>query len=217
MLRTSLTILALTVAGCGGATPTAPVTPGPAAPDPHGIAADEVFITKEPLADEWTSQIETWLAKVEKAPAQKDAEGTFYSVRSSGEMKTKFMWKSRPATNDDMKPGAAVVFFRGAQKDGGFHAPADANASRSGQWQMGHVSDVATLDKGVVKVGHDTVDVADLRVVSAPLRPIVGAHASAAQGPAVRRLSSGRRTRPTAPRSRGRTDTCARRRRGGRR
>lgn len=165
-----------TLAACGGSTPPAAdppaVTSAPAAPaaDPHGFAADEYLVASAPLAEEWTQTREGRLAKMEK-PADKPGDpATFFRIDTNGEQKTTFFWKSKPAVKDDLKAGAVVAYYRTDGVKGGetMPAPKDVAASRKGFWVVGHVSDVAELDKGSVKIGNQSVAIGAIRALEKP-------------------------------------------------
>jgi hypothetical protein len=157
------------IVACGGGEPPPPSTPTaasatpPSGPDTHGIAPDEVLISKVALPDDWSATIQVQVGRAEK-PVDPGTEGTFFPGRGGGEWKTKFFWKSHVATKAELKPGAVAACFADAYKDSAYFAPTPENGHK-GNWVLGHVSDAAELEKGLVKVGNSHCHLDAVRII----------------------------------------------------
>jgi hypothetical protein len=95
-------------------------------------------------------------------PVEPGAEGVFFPAHGGSEMRSKFHWASHAAAKEEIKPGLLAACYHDAQKDGVYGAP-DATG-RVGHWELGHVSDVAELEKGIVKVGNLRCQVGAVRI-----------------------------------------------------
>jgi hypothetical protein len=175
VLAVSLPLALFALAACGGAppsvaTPAVPSAQPAPAGDPHGFEADEYIIAFAPTPTEWTGHTEGRLAKMEKAAEKAGDSATFFRMDNNSEHKSQWFWKSHPAAKEDLKPGTLVTYFRteGVKGEDAMPAPKDHASSRKGYWVVSHVSDVAKIDSGVVKVGSQNVHIEAIRILVEP-------------------------------------------------
>lgn len=136
----------------------------PSDADTHYIQPSDYFIADREFPNQgW---IYVYLAKVITAPTtQTKNEGQFMKVHDGKELWTKYYWKSRIATNADIKIGAIVIMFDGNYQNNIAMAPKNKDEARNENWFMAKITDTTDLYKGYVTVsGGYKVSVNNIRV-----------------------------------------------------
>ena len=139
------------------------VAPAFAEDDDHYINSDHYFVTKEKFAQGW---IYVSLATL-KTPAtvQSKNEAEFLIVKDGEEVWTKFYYKTRIATKEELKLGLQVIIFDMNDNDL-YRAPANKDEALSANWFMSKITDVTDMYKGYVTVsGVFKVSLDNMRVV----------------------------------------------------
>jgi hypothetical protein len=121
------------------------------------------LVGKAAMPDDWSATINVQVGRAEK-PVEAGAEGVFFPSRGGGEIKTKFFWKSHVATKAETKPGTPAACFIDTYKEGSYLPPTTENGRR-GNWVLGHVSDNADAEKGLVKVGNSRCHIEAVRIL----------------------------------------------------
>lgn len=131
--------------------------------DEHGLVADDWFVADEAYRSGW---IYVKLAKQMIAPTEgTKAEGE-YMLIDGQKIWTKYYYRTRPATKDDLRLGAIVIVFD--RSDGCcYEPPKDRDNARSTAWWMGTVTDLTDLFKNEVAVGEFKVRPEAMRVIVA--------------------------------------------------
>ena len=163
--------------------PVAPTQPGAVTPAPAPMAVAAPVPVAAPNEDQHWFQPDDYvigqgelgnggwqyvsLAKLQQAPSDATkGEGKFFDLKAAKEVWTAHYWRSRPATQDDLKLGAMVMCFDWDKRDNVRHAPTSKERSRtSGAWWMGRITDTSDLYKGAVTVVTYSCSPDTLRVV----------------------------------------------------
>ncbi len=139
-------------------------TPGADGSDAHYIQPDDYFVDKDAFVGKTWMYVK--LAKVVTAPtAATKYEGQFMQVHDGKEIWTKNYWRTRIATNADIRLGAIIIIFDGNTRDGIYMAPKDKKEARNEAWFMAKITDTSDMYKGHVMVsGGYRVDLENMRV-----------------------------------------------------
>ncbi len=132
--------------------------------DEHYVQSDEYFIGYEKFALPWQY---VYLSKVITPPTkQTKDEGQFMMVSSGQEIWTKFYYKTRKATEKEIKIGTQVIAFEAMDNESVYRAPESRDEMTSYNWFMAKITDVSDLYKGFVTVSGDyKVRLDNMRVI----------------------------------------------------
>ena len=132
--------------------------------DDHYISSDHYFITKEKLKQGW---IYVTLATLKTpATAQTKNEAEFLTIKDGEELWTKFYYKTRIATKEELKIGLEVIAFD-MTSDELYRAPENKDEAMGNSWFMAKITDVSDMFKGYVTVsGGFKVKLDAMRVVT---------------------------------------------------
>ncbi len=131
--------------------------------DMHYIQADDYFISERAFESGW---IRVDLAKmVQSSSPNTKNEGKFMDVKDGREVWTTHFWKTRPATQSDLRLGTVVIAFDYEQGEA-YIRPENQERARTGEWFMAKITDTSTLYQNVVMVsGGYRVKTDNLRVI----------------------------------------------------
>lgn len=132
--------------------------------DDHFIQPDDFFISEEGMGSH--AWIHVRLAKMVTPPTPKTkAQAEFFRIHDGKNVWTKYYWRTRMATEQDIKLGATVIMIDGRSEDGVYLPPEDKEEARGHAWFMAKITDVSDLYRNYVTVsGNYKVDVKSLRV-----------------------------------------------------
>jgi hypothetical protein len=119
--------------------------------DAHFLKDDHWLASEKPLKDRGYQYIDV-AAPIQAPTAQTKNEGHFLFLRSGKTLWTAHAWKTRPATQDDMKLGARVFMFHDNSRDKVYQKPADRPSALAKKWWTAKVTDNSTAYKGTVTV-----------------------------------------------------------------
>jgi len=145
--------------------PQRPVPPPLPAEDGHYIQADDYFIQRHSLEGHTWIWVE--LAKMVNAPAANTkGEAEFMKVRDGKNYWTNHFWRTRRASQDELRLGLVVVAFNDHRRNDVYGAPEKKDRARGGGWFMARITDTSDLYKGYVTVsGNYKVGLDNLRVI----------------------------------------------------
>ncbi len=131
--------------------------------DDHFIDSDVIFISKE--AFKGTGWIYVQTAKVVTPPSAKTKNEGEYMIISSGEqIWTKFSYKTRIATEKELKIGLIIIAFERADGEVYF-SPEDKSQALAWNWFMAKITDMSDKHKGYVTVsGGYKINLENIRV-----------------------------------------------------
>ncbi len=119
--------------------------------DDHYIQGDDYFIADQPLGD--NSWIYVRLAKLTTPPSgQTKGDAKFMQVTDGKEVWTKYFWKTRKASNADLKLGTMVIMCEIGGDDSTYRAPNSKEEGRSSNWFMAKITDMSDTYRGYVTV-----------------------------------------------------------------
>jgi hypothetical protein len=136
---------------------------GSATGDEHYIDTDVVFVSPEPFKG--SGWIYVKAAKVVTAPSAKTKnEGQFMKIDSGEEIWTKYYWKTRIATEKELKIGLVIIAFERADGDM-YKSPEDKSQAMTGSWFMAKITDMSDKYQGYVTVsGGYKINLENIRV-----------------------------------------------------
>jgi hypothetical protein len=136
---------------------------GSATGDDHYIDNDVVFVSSEPFKG--SGWIYVKAAKVVTAPSSKTKnEGQYMIISNGEEIWTKNFWKTRIATEKELKVGLIVIVFE-RDENGVYKSPEDKSQAMSGNWFMAKITDMSDKYQGYVTVsGGYKISLENLRV-----------------------------------------------------
>lgn len=137
---------------------------GSATGDEHYVDAEVVFVSAEPFKG--SGWIYVKAAKVVTAPSAKTKnEGQFMKIDNGEEIWTKNYWKTRIATDKELKVGLVIIAFE--RSDGDIYkAPEDKSQAMTGNWFMAKITDMSDKYRGYVTVsGGYKINLENIRVV----------------------------------------------------
>lgn len=130
--------------------------------DAHFLSRDHWLYAEGKPRGPWTT---VHVAVALTPPSRKTkGEGEFMSVQSGGEVWTRWAWRTRPATERDLRKGTRVFMLHAAHQNV-TRPPADRYENHHTSWWTATIKDASTAYKGTVMVsGGFQVQVAALRV-----------------------------------------------------
>ncbi|MCE1227544.1 MAG: hypothetical protein LWW87_13850 [Geobacteraceae bacterium] len=119
--------------------------------DSHFIRSDEYFATLRPVKGGGASDV--MIAKMlQPASDATKGEAQFMDSHKGTEFWTRTYWKTRPATQEDLKLGATVIYWGRYAKDRVYYAPRNEKEARNVAWKLNKITDISDLFKGEVTV-----------------------------------------------------------------
>jgi len=133
--------------------------------DDHYIDSDVMFVSKEPFKGSGWIYVQT--AKVVTPPSSKTKNEGLYMIISNGEeIWTKYFWKTRIASEKELKIGLVVIAFERGD-DGVYYSPEDKSQALSYNWFMAKITDLSDKHKGYVTVsGGYKINLENMRVAA---------------------------------------------------
>lgn len=133
--------------------------------DEHFIQNDDYFIQKHGLENNAWIWVE--LAKMVTPPsAETKREGEFMKVQDGQNYWTKYYWKTRIASKNELRMGLHVIAFNDNQRDDLYRAPEKKSSARGGGWFYAKITDMSDMYRGFVTVsGNYKVGLKNLRVI----------------------------------------------------
>lgn len=133
--------------------------------DNHFIRTDEYFTSLKPLKGGASTDVQ--IAKmVTPASDASKGEAQFMDSYKGAEFWTRNFWKTRPATQDDLKIGTTVIYWGRYAKNHVYFAPRNEKEARNASWRLAKITDTSDLFKGEVTVaGNKRVAVDAIRVM----------------------------------------------------
>lgn len=131
--------------------------------DDHYIDTDVIFVSKEQFKG--SGWIYVKAAKVITPPSSKTKnEGQYMIISDGEEIWTKYFWKTRIASEKELKIGLVVIAFERAD-DGVYYAPEDKSEALSDNWFMAKITDLSDKHKGYVTVsGGYKINLENMRI-----------------------------------------------------
>lgn len=135
-----------------------------AAEDAHFIADDMYFISDQALGGEpW---VNAYPAHMTTPPSKKTkGEAEFMKVGDGTKLWTKYFWKTRIGTPDEVKNGTLIISYERENDQGYTIPPENKSDAYNVLWFLAKVTDKSTAYKGYlstskdVKVGKDSIRV----------------------------------------------------------
>ena len=133
--------------------------------DSHFIRSDEYFAATRPVKGGGASDV--LIARMlQPASDATKGEAQFMDSHKGTEFWTRTFWKTRPATQEDLKLGATVIYWGRYAKDRVYYAPRNEKEARNVPWKLNKITDVSDLFKGEVTVaGNKKVSVDSIRIM----------------------------------------------------
>lgn len=136
----------------------------PGAEDASFIKPEHWLVGTDPLPNDSYITVRLAFAVQPPSPQTRD-EGDFFITGSGERLWTKHAWKTRPATEADIKLGAHVAVFDGSS-DNVYRGPSSRIEALAGTYFIAKVTDTSELFKGVVTVaGNYRAQLSGLRVL----------------------------------------------------
>lgn len=144
--------------------PTKPIQTPSGDMDAHFIKVDEYFASLRPIKGGGASEVQI-ARMLQPASDASKGEAQFMDSHKGTEFWTRTFWKTRPATAEDLKLGATVIYWGRYAKDHVYFAPRNEKEARNVAWKLNKITDVSDLFKGQVTVaGNKKVSVDAIRV-----------------------------------------------------
>jgi hypothetical protein len=133
--------------------------------DNHFIRADEYFTSLKPVKGGGATDV--MIAKMlQPASDTTKGEAQFMDSHKGTEFWTRNFWKTRPATQEDLKLGTTVIYWGRYAKDRVYYAPRNEKEARNVAWKLNKITDTSDLFKGEVTVaGNKKVSVDSIRIM----------------------------------------------------
>lgn len=133
--------------------------------DNHFIRTDEYFTSVKPIKGGGASDV--LIAKMlQPASDATKGEAQFMDSHKGTEFWTRTFWKTRPATQEDLKLGTTVIYWGRYAKDRVYYAPRNEKEARNVAWKLNKITDVSDLFKGEVTVaGNKKISVDSIRIM----------------------------------------------------
>ena len=133
--------------------------------DSQFIRADEYFASRRPIKGGGATDVQ--IAKMITPPSDASkGEAQFMDSFKGSEFWTRNFWKTRPATQKDLKIGTTVIYWGRYAKDRVYYAPRNEKEARNVSWRLAKITDASDLFKGEVTVaGNKRVAVDSIRVM----------------------------------------------------
>ena len=132
--------------------------------DSHFIRTDEYFTSLKPVKGGGVTDVV--IAKMlQPASDATKGEAQFMDSHKGTEFWTKNFWKTRPATQEDLKLGTTVIYWGRYAKDRVYYSPRNEKEARNVAWKLSKITDTSDLFKGeVTVVGNKKVTVDSIRI-----------------------------------------------------
>jgi len=132
--------------------------------DAHFLTAGHWLVADKPLTAKW--MYAEVAAPIKEPSAATKGDGQFISLRDGKVAWSKHAWRTRPATQADLKPGTQVFMVH--ERDGqSYRKPKDRIEGLTHRWWTAKIIDASQLYKGMVTVGGGyVVNVDALRVAN---------------------------------------------------
>jgi len=133
--------------------------------DSQFIRTDEYFTSVKPVKGGASADVQ--IAKmVTPASDASKGEAQFMDSYKGSEFWTRNFWKTRPATQEDLKIGTAVIYWGRYAKNHVYFAPRNEKEARNVSWRLSKITDASDLFKGEVTVaGNKRISVDSIRVI----------------------------------------------------
>jgi hypothetical protein len=118
--------------------------------DGHYIDSDIIFISKEPFKGSGWIYVKT-AKTVTPASAKTKNEGLYMTTSDGDEIWTKYFWKTRIASEKELKTGLIVIAFERSEDDV-YVSPENKSQAISDNWFMAKITDMSDRHKGYVTV-----------------------------------------------------------------
>ncbi len=131
--------------------------------DDHFIDSDVIFVSKEPFKGSGWIYVQT--SKVVTPPSAKTKnEGQYMIISNGEEIWTKYFWKTRIASEKELKIGLIVIAFERTEDD--IHvSPENKSQAIADNWFMAKITDMSDKHKGYVTVsGGYKISLENLRI-----------------------------------------------------
>ncbi|GEM_PF-1343656 len=150
-----------------------PVTPQPEPTPPppqmgddsHFIQGDDYFIQRHGLADRTWIYVE--LAKMVTLPnSGTKGEAEFMKIKDGRNYWTGHYWKTRIASQSELRLGLHVILFEGNHRGGIYNPPERKDRARGSSWFMARITDMSDIYKGYITVsGNYKINPRNIRVI----------------------------------------------------
>lgn len=132
--------------------------------DTQFIKSDEYFTSIRPLKG---VNSDVQIAKMITPPSDKTkGEAQFMDSYKGTEFWTKNYWKTRIASEEDLKVGKTIIYWGRYAKNHVYFAPRDQKEARNISWRLAKITDTGDLFKGEVTVaGNKRVAIDSIRVI----------------------------------------------------
>lgn len=139
--------------------------PAPAGEDGHYIQADDYFIQHHGLEDRTWIWVE--LAKMVSTPnGATKGEAEFMKIKDGKNYWTSHYWRTRIASQAELRLGLPVIAFNDSHYNGVYDAPGRKDRARGGSWFMARITDMSDMYKGYITVsGNYKVSLRNLRLI----------------------------------------------------
>jgi hypothetical protein len=133
--------------------------------DEHFIQSDDYFVQKHALENHAWMYVD--LAKAVTLPnSDSKWEGEFMKIKDGQNYWTKFHWRTRIASKDELRLGMHLIAFNDNTRDGVYRAPDKKERARGGSWFYAKITDMSDLYKGYVTVsGNYKVGLNNIRLL----------------------------------------------------
>ncbi|GEM_PF-2407029 len=133
--------------------------------DAHFIKAEEYFTSARPIKSSGSTEVR--ISTMITPPAeQSKGEAQFMDSYKGTEFWTKNFWKTRIASQEDLKVGKTIVYWGRYAKNHVYFAPRDQKEARNVSWRLAKITDTSDLFKNEVTVaGNKKVAVDSIRVI----------------------------------------------------
>lgn len=133
--------------------------------DSHFIRADEYFTSLKSVKGGGATDV--MIAKMlQPASDATKGEAQFMDSHKGTEFWTRNFWKTRPATQEDLKLGITIIYWGRYAKDRVYYAPRNEKEARNVAWKLSKITDTSDLFKGEVTVaGNKKVTVDSIRIM----------------------------------------------------
>jgi hypothetical protein len=118
--------------------------------DGHHIDSDIIYISKEPFKGSGWIYVKT-AKTVTPASAKTKNEGLYMTTSDGDEIWTKHFWKTRIASEKELKTGLIVIAFERSEDDV-YVSPENKSQAISDNWFMAKITDMSDRHKGYVTV-----------------------------------------------------------------
>ena len=133
--------------------------------DAHYIQSDDYFIQKHALDNNAWMYVD--LAKAVTEPSSStNGDGEFMKISDGHNYWTKFSWRTRIASKNELRLGMHVIAFNDNHRDGVYRAPDKKDRARGGRWFYAKITDMSDVYKGYVTVsGNYKVSLSNIRLL----------------------------------------------------